>query len=93
MARLATPARRRQDSYSYSKTHFAQDMILEKDTPIFCTGPSRIRKFSRDGDANEVESEMMEVRWKVFVFFHQLRTADVMDVPSCPRCFTNLVLE
>ena len=75
------------------KTQFAQDIILEKDTPIFCTGPSRIRKFSRDGDVNEVESEMMEVRWKVFIFFHQLRTADVVDVPPCPRCFANFVLE
>jgi hypothetical protein len=47
------------------KTHFAQDVILEKDTPIFCTGPSRIRKFSRAGDVNEIESQMMEIRWKI----------------------------
>ena len=75
------------------KTHFAQDIILEKDTPIFCTGPSRIRKFSRDDDVNKIESEMMEIRWKIFIFFHQLRSADAKDVPSCPRCFANLVLE
>jgi hypothetical protein len=75
------------------KTHFAQDVILEKDTPIFCTGPSRIRKFSRAGDVNEIESQMIEIRWKIFIFFHQVMTADAKDVPSCPRCFANLVLE
>ena len=58
------------------KTHFAEDILLEKDTPTFCTAPSRIRKFSRDGDVNEVESEMMEVRWKTFTFFHQLRPSE-----------------
>ena len=38
------------------KKHFAQDIILEKDTPIFCTVPSRTRKFSRNYDVNEVET-------------------------------------
>ena len=75
------------------KTHFAEDVILDKDTPIFCTAPCRIRKFSRNGDVNEVESEMMEIRWKTFTFFHQLRPSEAKDVPPCCKCFADLVLQ
>ena len=42
------------------KTHFAQDIVLEKDTPIFFTAPSRIRIMSNDA-VNEIESEVMDV--------------------------------
>ena len=42
------------------KTHFAQDIVLEKDTPIFFTAPSRIRKMSNDA-VKEIESEIMDV--------------------------------
>lgn len=75
------------------KTHFAQDIILEKDTPIFCTAPSRIRKFSRNYDVNEVESEMMDVRWKTFTFFHQMKISETRDIPSCQKCFADFLLE
>ena len=74
------------------KTHFAKDIILDKDTPIFCTSPSRLRNVSR-GVVNEVESEMMDVRWKTFTFFHQLSRVEAKDVPSCPKCFAELVLQ
>lgn len=74
------------------KTHFARDIIFDKDTPIFCTAPSRLRNFSH-GVVNEVESEMMDVRWKTFTFFRQLNMAEVKDAVSCPGCFADLVLE
>ena len=75
------------------KTHFAQDIILEKDTPMFCTAPSRIRKFSRNYDVNEVESEMMDVRWKTFTFFHQMKISETRDIPSCQKSLADFLLE
>ena len=53
------------------KTPFAQDIVLEKDTPIFCTAPSRICMIS-NGTVNEIESKMMDVRWTTFQFFNQM---------------------
>ena len=66
------------------KTHFAQDIALEKDTPIFCTARSRICIIS-NGMVNEIESEMMDVQWKTFQFLHEMQKKDVIDVPPCPK--------
>ena len=41
------------------KTHFAQDIVLEKDTTIFCTALSRIH-ITSNGTVNEIESKVME---------------------------------
>ena len=68
------------------KAHFTEDIVLEKGTSIFCTAPSRIRIIS-NGTVNEIESEMKDVRWKSFQFFHQVKKEDVNDVPPCPKCF------
>ena len=54
-----------------TKTHFAQNIVLEKDTSIFCTALGTIRIIS-NGTVNEIKNEMMDVRWKTFQFFHQM---------------------
>ena len=74
------------------KTHYAKDLILEKDTPIFCTSNSRIRKYSR-GVLDEIESEMMDVRWRVFKLKHQIEQSEVKELRPCCRCFANLILD
>ena len=38
---------------------------------------------------NEVESEMMDVRWKTFTFFHQMKISETRDIPSCQKCFAD----
>ena len=73
------------------KAHFAEDFLLEKDTPIFRTTPSRTHIIS-NGTVNETESEMTGVRWTTFQFFHQMEKEDVNDVPPCPKCFADLVM-
>ena len=72
-------------------THFPQDIVLEEDTPIFCTAPSRIHIIS-NGTVNEIESEMMNVRWKTFQFVYQIKKEDVIDVAPCPKCFAYLLM-
>ena len=73
------------------KTNFAQDIVLEKDTPILCTAPNRIFIIS-NGTVNEIDSEMIDVGWKTFRFFHQMIKKDVINVPLCPKCFAELVM-
>ena len=77
---------------SAPKTHHAKDLVLDKDTPIFCTSSSRIRYVSQ-GAINERETEMMEVRWKVFSFWKQIPESRRRDIAPCGTCFANLILE
>ena len=72
------------------KTHFAEDLILDKDTPIFATLIGRIRKTTHSV-VNEIETEMMEVRWKTFSFRHQLRENEIKDLKPCGTCFAKLI--
>lgn len=72
------------------KNHFAKDIVIDKDTPIFATGPYRIRHL---GVNNDRENQMMEVRWRVFHFYRRLTQEEIDDtIPPCPRCFADFVL-
>lgn len=75
---------------SAPKTHYAQDLLLHKDTPIFCTSSSRIR-FITHGVINERETEMMEARWKVFSFWKQIPSNEQRDIVPCGTCFAQLI--
>ena len=73
-----------------AKYHYEENPYWRKDTPIFATSKSRIKKYEH-GQIDEVETEMMENRWNVFVFRHQF-TANIVDIQPCARCFATLVL-
>ena len=74
------------------KTHFAEDAVWSADTPIFATSKTKIRKYER-GQVDEIETEMMDSRWKVYVFKHQFSKDEMVEVESCPHCFAKLVLQ
>ena len=76
---------------SVPKTHYAENPYSIKDTPIFATSKSRTRKHV-PGLIDEVETEMMESRWNVFVFRLQFTADTIVDVQPCARCFATLVL-
>ena len=67
---------------SAPKTHYAKDLGLDKDTPIFCTSSTQIRYISQ-GAINERETEMMEVRWKVFSFYKQIPEDRQREITPC----------
>ena len=67
------------------KTHFTEDILCTKDTPIFCTSNDRIRKYDH-GQVNELETEMMDARWTIFPLRHQFR--EPKEIPACSKCFT-----
>eukprot|EP00111_Clytia_hemisphaerica_P021623 TCONS_00063605-protein len=73
------------------KNHFAKDVLIDKDTPIFATGPYRLRNNKEPPEARE--NRMMDVRWRYFEFYRRLTDEEVNDsIPPCPRCFAEFVL-
>lgn len=75
---------------SAPKTHYAEDILWSKDTPIFCTSDAVIRKYNC-GQLDEIETEMMDSRWVVFKLQHQIKHA--RDVVTCTRCFTEFLMQ
>ena len=73
------------------KTHYTKDILLEKDTPIFCTSIAPIIKV-QNGGFNQAETEMMRVRWNIFKFFYQIEVKDMVDILPCESCFARLIL-
>ena len=76
------------------KTHYTKDIKLSKEsiTPVFSTS---IKPISRNGDGEMGygESIMMQYRWKVFSFHHQISVCDMIDIEPCTACFANLILQ
>ena len=73
------------------KTHYARDIVFERDTPIFCTGKQPII-YIKNGVIDERESEMMAVRWKIFKFHVRIEERNQKEIPNCPKCFASFVL-
>lgn len=74
------------------KTHFAADILLTKDTPIFSTSSKELQ-YVKNGMHCERETEMMAVRWKVFKFHNRIPQNQQREVLPCSRCFARLILE
>lgn len=72
--------------------HFAREITVDSDVPIFATSESEIRLFSRSGEVVRRETDMMRARWKVFQFFYSIPLEDQIKVPACAACFSKLVL-
>ena len=53
------------------KTHYAKDIVFEKDTPIFCMGKQPFI-YIKNGVIDQHETKMMSVRWKIFQFKVQI---------------------
>ena len=73
------------------KTHYARDIVFDKDTPIFATGNNPI-VFVKNGAIDEKETEMMMVRWKIFRFHAQISQEKQREIYPCGKCFATLVL-
>ena len=72
--------------------HYSKDICINSDVPIFATSIAEILFRNRSGDVNIMETEMMQVRWKVFQFTKQIPKEDQRNIPSCGACFSKLVL-
>ena len=73
------------------KSHYAKDIVYDKDTSILATGKNEII-FVKSGAIDDKETEMMAVRWKIFRFHAQIPQQQKKEIPPCPKCFAILVL-
>lgn len=73
------------------KTHFAENPMWTRDTPIFATSKSKLRKYEC-GVVDEIETEMMDSRWKYFIFRHRIEKKDAVSMKPCKKCFADLIL-
>lgn len=73
------------------KNIYSEDVSITSDIPIFATSKGKIRYRGSYGSTDEVEDQMMNVRWKFFEFKHPFDQESQKDVLPCPKCFCNLV--
>lgn len=73
------------------KTHYARDIVFDKDTPIFCTGKQPII-FIKNGVIDQRETDMMGIRWRTFFFNVRIEERNQKEIPTCPKCFSDFVL-
>ena len=74
------------------KTHFAEDALWTADTPFFATSKKKIVKYNEDGDIDQVETEMMDTRWKVWKFKYGHKVSAEKELAPCGKCFADLIL-
>ena len=72
------------------KTHYARDILITDDVPIFATSIAPIMFAGNDGNV-EGENVMMEARWRKFQLYVQIPLSEQKTVKSCVRCFCELV--
>lgn len=75
------------------KNHFASDVCIQSDVPVFATSISPITYIHPQTKATcPGENKMMQERWKIFTFFHEIPEEEQKDVKSCARCFSRFIL-
>ena len=74
------------------KNHFARDIRMDRDSPIFATWLEEIKFLGNHNSKDVREDEMMASRWKVFKFFYRIEEVDVEEAEPCPKCFVELVM-
>ena len=74
------------------KTHFAKDLALVGDTPVFATSKHAL-VFIKAGSIDEVETEMMAVRWRHFILQSPIPLNEQQCIPPCGHCFSKLIME
>ena len=74
-----------------SKNHFASDICIDKDTPVFATSKDVIKFIGQCTTTDEIANDMMAVRWHVFNFTQPIACDKQKDVPPCSKCFPALI--
>lgn len=70
------------------KTNYAEDILFNRDTPIFATAD---KCFEKGGNCG-IENYMMTLRWKKFDFVYEIPRHKILKVQPCGRCFAELLL-
>ncbi len=78
--------------FAAPKTSYSKDILFEADTPIFATSKAPIT-FIKGSVLDHRETEMMNVRWRMFECRHQIDLDSQKSVPSCGCCFSKFLLQ
>ena len=73
------------------KNHFASDICIGKDTPVFATSEDVIKFIGKCNTTDEIENDMMAVSWHVFNFTQLIACDKQKDVPPYRKCFAELI--
>lgn len=74
------------------KNHYAADICIENDVPIFATSKDIIKYRGPYNAEDKNEDDMMSSRWKVFHFTYSIPEKEQKVISPCPHCFAKLVL-
>ena len=73
------------------KTFWKQDIELSKDTPFFATADAPL-VLVKGSIIDRANTQMMEVRWRLFHFWRQIRQTEQDNLVPCGSCFARFIL-
>jgi hypothetical protein len=74
------------------KNFVRKDIVLEKDTPFFATSDAPLA-LVMGGSVDRVNTEMMDVRWRMFKLHRQIPRDEQKHIKPCGSCFAKLILD
>ena len=77
------------------KSQFSSDLTISRDNtiPFFATSKNPIEYIGKYNVRDDLETEMMSSRWKVFCFKNQIPLEKIKNLPRCPNCFVKLIMQ
>ena len=74
------------------KNHFATDVVITDDVPVFATGKEKIKFRGPYNASDDRENAMMDSRWRYIKLTHVFEENDQKKIAPCAKCFASLVL-
>jgi hypothetical protein len=69
----------------------SKDIVLEGDTPFLATCDAPIDLID-NGSIDHVNTDMMNVRWRMFPLRRHIPRDEQRNIAACARCFAELIL-
>ena len=69
----------------------SKDIKISNDIPLFATSDMAIF-FAKGGSVDQVNTRMMEVRWRSFNLWKVIPEDERKELKPCPRCFAEFIL-
>ena len=73
------------------KNIYSEDVKITSDVSIFATSKTKISFRGPYNATDDMENQMMNVRWKTYKFGHVFPPDVQRDIQPCGRCFASLV--
>ena len=73
-----------------AKNHLVSDICIDKGTPVFAASEIVIKFIGKHNTTDEIQSDMMAIRWRVFNFTQRIACDKKKDVPHFSKCLQHL---